>query len=121
MGNLRPPCGPKHLEMTLERGFTLQRTFPRRVAGWITTAGGFGVVGRDRNVRRYFFCFGFEFLDSFCYYEVRLILFDEKDDDGWLSICVVCPARFRTLTVIAALRIRSMYVLSVAVGGHWQR
>lgn len=30
------------MEMTLERGLTLQRTLPRRVADWITTAGGLG-------------------------------------------------------------------------------
>ncbi|KAH8175438.1 hypothetical protein LIA77_03856 [Sarocladium implicatum] len=32
--------GPKPLESTLEGGFTLQRSLPRRVAGWITTSGG---------------------------------------------------------------------------------
>lgn len=31
--------------MTLEGGFTLQRPLPRRVAGWITTAGGLGWKG----------------------------------------------------------------------------
>ena len=32
--------GPKQSESTLEGGFTLQRSLPRRVAGWITTSGG---------------------------------------------------------------------------------
>lgn len=37
------------MEMTLEGGFTLQRTLPRRVAGWITIAEGVGWMGETEN------------------------------------------------------------------------
>lgn len=37
------------MEMTLEGGFTLQRTLPRRVAGWITIAEGVGWNGETEN------------------------------------------------------------------------
>ena len=45
--NVLVTCGPKHSESTLEGGFTLQRLLPRRVAGWITSVGGFALAGED--------------------------------------------------------------------------
>lgn len=43
------------MEMTLEGGFTLQRTLPRRVAGWITIAEGVGWMGETENANTFFF------------------------------------------------------------------
>lgn len=46
------------MEMTLEGGFTLQRTLPRRVAGWITIAEGVGWMGETENADIIFCFFG---------------------------------------------------------------
>lgn len=47
------------MEMTLEGGFTLQRTLPRRVAGWITIAEGVGWNGETENADTIFLLFLF--------------------------------------------------------------
>lgn len=47
------------MEMTLEGGFTLQRTLPRRVAGWITIAEGVGWMGETENADIIFWFFFF--------------------------------------------------------------
>lgn len=45
------------MEMTLEGGFTLQRTLPRRVAGWITIAEGVGWIGETEMPTLFFASF----------------------------------------------------------------
>lgn len=69
------------MEMTLEGGFTLQRTLPRRVAGWITIAEGVGWNGETENADTIFLLF-FSFL-FFSYfwilcYDVKKIVEDSQ-------------------------------------------
>ena len=69
------------MEMTLQGGFTLQRTLPRRVAGWITIAEGVGWGGGTENANTFFFSFFFSHFFSFCTL-IMMIMLDEKNIRG---------------------------------------
>lgn len=69
------------MEMTLEGGFTLQRTLPRRVAGWITIAEGVGWNGETENadtIFLHFHSFLFLFTLLILFYAVKKIVEDSQ-------------------------------------------
>lgn len=70
------------MEMTLEGGFTLQRTLPRRVAGWITIAEGVGWNGETENADTIFFAFSHFFVLLF-FEDIGLCR--EKNSRGFTS------------------------------------
>lgn len=90
-GSLRCPR-PSALEMTLEGGFTLQRTLPRRVAGWITTRRGIlGWLCEKENSTNIFFLLGLIIIrwDSGI---KQYILFNKLlcSESGKLYLCRCC-------------------------------